>query len=66
MTERRSDPERLVEVLNQTGIRTSIAGGLAPKDNLVSQAIRVTEEARKTADKEIARIAGNAKRPTSK
>ncbi|MFH1603520.1 MAG: hypothetical protein ABIH03_06405 [Pseudomonadota bacterium] len=66
MKMRTGDLEGLVGALNQMGIKTSIAGGSAPTENLVARAIRVTQEADKYAAEEIARIAANAKRFTSK
>ncbi|MFH1516584.1 MAG: hypothetical protein ABIH17_01765 [Pseudomonadota bacterium] len=66
MRKRNVDLEGLVEVLNQMGIRMSIAGGSALTENLVARAIRVTQEADKYAAEEIARIAANAKRSTSR
>jgi len=61
----RTNLEGLCDALNAVGIKTSIAGGVALERNLVYRALRDTEKARQRAAKEIDRIAGNAKRPTS-
>ncbi len=47
MTKRPTNAERLCVALNAMAIRTSIAGGTAPKDNLVSRLLRETEKARR-------------------
>ena len=62
----RTNIEGLCDALNEMGIRTSIPGDAAPKDNLISRSLRETEKARRRAVKEISRISGNAKRGTSK
>ena len=66
MRKRRTNIEGLCDALNEIGINTSIPGGTATKHNLISRSLRETEKARRRAVKEIARISGNAKRPTSR
>ncbi|MFH1602964.1 MAG: hypothetical protein ABIH03_03550 [Pseudomonadota bacterium] len=63
MRRRTENLEGWVEVLNQMSIRTSIAGGTAPKENLVALAIRVTEEARKRDQATTDRQRSYSKRP---
>ncbi len=45
MKKRRTNGERLRDVLDAMGIRTSIAGGAVAKDNPVSRSIRETSPA---------------------
>ena len=66
MRMRRTNIEGLCDALNEMGIKTSILGSATKKNDLVSQALRETEKARRRAVKEIVRISGNAKRPTSR
>ena len=66
MRKRRTNIEGLCDALNEMGIKTSILGSATTKNNLVSQALRETEKARRRAVKEIVRISGNAKRPPSR
>lgn len=54
--------ERLCDVLNEMGIKTSIPGGVTTKHNLLSRSLSATEKARRLAVKEIGRISGNVKR----
>ncbi len=62
MRKHRTNIEGLCLALNAMGIKTSIPGGAAPKDNLISQSIRDTEKAGRTTVTLIARISRKAKR----
>ncbi len=65
MRKRPTTTDRLCDALNEMGIQTSIPGGTATNDNLISRSLRETETARRQALKEIARISGIAKRLAS-
>ena len=66
MRKRRTNIERLCDVLSEMGIRTTVVGNAEEKRGLVFQALCAIEKARRDAVKEIDRISGNAKRLTSR